>query len=175
MNKLFFFFCFFLNIFFYKACCEKTALLPFSDILSTVSDIADAVSPKGEDDVEPISEPIARINLKIVPSKKLNISKNDMVFLLSELKQEIRRQVKKNMHILCICLCIIADTNFRTYIIVYSFFVGQYTRRWKTKNSRKYTFIIFFEKIHIFIYFCYNRRIRRKGKNSTKIFILMVN
>ncbi|CXI81169.1 secreted ookinete protein, putative [Plasmodium berghei] len=93
MNKLFFFFCFFLNIFFYKACCEKTALLPFSDILSTVSDIADAVSPKGEDDVEPISEPIARINLKIVPSKKLNISKNDMVFLLSELKQEIRRQV----------------------------------------------------------------------------------
>ncbi|CDU19532.1 hypothetical protein YYC_00977 [Plasmodium yoelii 17X] len=94
MNKLlFFFFCFFLNIFFYKVCCEKTALLPFSDILSTVSDIADVISPKGENDVEPISDPITRINLKIVPSKKLNISKNDMVFLLSELKQEIRRQV----------------------------------------------------------------------------------
>ncbi|KEG03653.1 hypothetical protein YYE_01677 [Plasmodium vinckei vinckei] len=61
--------------------------------MSTVSDIADVISPKGEDDVEPISEPLTRINLKIVPSKKLNISKNDMVFLLSELKQEIRRQV----------------------------------------------------------------------------------
>ncbi|CAD2099019.1 secreted ookinete protein, putative [Plasmodium vinckei brucechwatti] len=94
MNKLFyFFFCFFLNIFFNKVCCEKTALLPFSDIMSTVSDIADVISPKGENDVEPISEPLTRINLKIVPSKKLNISKNDMVFLLSELKQEIRRQV----------------------------------------------------------------------------------
>ncbi|CAD2098992.1 secreted ookinete protein, putative [Plasmodium vinckei lentum] len=96
MNKLFyFFFCFFLNIFFNKVCCEKTALLPFSDIMSTVSDIADVISPKGENDVEPISEPLTRINLKIVPSKKLNISKNDMVFLLSELKQEIRRQVNK--------------------------------------------------------------------------------
>ncbi|SCN62336.1 secreted ookinete protein, putative [Plasmodium chabaudi chabaudi] len=94
MNKLFyFFFCFFLNIFFNKVCCEKTALLPFSDIMSTVSDIADVISPKGENDVEPTSEPLTRINLKIVPSKKLNISKNDMVFLLSELKQEIRRQV----------------------------------------------------------------------------------
>ncbi|CAD2110093.1 secreted ookinete protein, putative [Plasmodium vinckei] len=94
MNKLFyFFFCFFLNILFNKVCCEKTALLPFSDIMSTVSDIADVISPKGENDVEPISEPLTRINLKIVPSKKLNISKNDMVFLLSELKQEIRRQV----------------------------------------------------------------------------------
>ncbi|EAA22959.1 hypothetical protein [Plasmodium yoelii yoelii] len=92
INIFFYFFYFYFSIF-SIICCEKTALLPFSDILSTVSDIADVISPKGENDVEPISDPITRINLKIVPSKKLNISKNDMVFLLSELKQEIRRQV----------------------------------------------------------------------------------
>ncbi|SCQ16477.1 secreted ookinete protein, putative [Plasmodium ovale] len=73
--------------------CEKTEILPFGDIISGVADIASAISPKKENVSEPISESAPRINIKVVPSKSLNVTMNDMMFLLSELRQEIRRQI----------------------------------------------------------------------------------
>ncbi|SBT36232.1 secreted ookinete protein, putative [Plasmodium ovale wallikeri] len=76
--------------------CEKTEILPLGDIISGVADIASAISPKKENVSEPISESAPRINIKVVPSKSLNVTMNDMMFLLSELRQEIRRQVLKN-------------------------------------------------------------------------------
>ncbi|SBS86290.1 secreted ookinete protein, putative (PSOP13), partial [Plasmodium malariae] len=73
--------------------CDKAKILPLGDIISGVADIANVIAPKKEEVVESISESIPKINLKIVPSKKLNITKNDIIFLLSQLRQEIRRQV----------------------------------------------------------------------------------
>ncbi|SBT74031.1 secreted ookinete protein, putative [Plasmodium ovale] len=73
--------------------CEKTEILPLGDIISGVADIASAISPKKENVSEPISESAPRINIKVVPSKSLNVTMNDMMFLLSELRQEIRRQI----------------------------------------------------------------------------------
>ncbi|CRG92958.1 secreted ookinete protein, putative [Plasmodium gallinaceum] len=92
MNKLFFFF-FFVNLFLSKSLCEKTEILPLGDILSGVADIANVVSGKNENVTNVVSESTPKINLKIVPSKKLHITKNDMMFLLSELRQEIGRQI----------------------------------------------------------------------------------
>ncbi|GAW81369.1 hypothetical protein, conserved [Plasmodium gonderi] len=75
--------------------CEEGNILPFGEILSNVSDIANVISSKNEkgESFEPFVESRSRINLKIVPSKKLNITKNDLMFLMSEIRQEIRRQI----------------------------------------------------------------------------------
>ncbi|CRH00476.1 secreted ookinete protein, putative [Plasmodium relictum] len=93
MNKFFFFFFLFVNLLLSQIFCEKAEILPLGDILSGVSDIANVISSKNENTNEVLSESVSKINLKIVPSKKLHITKNDMMFLLSELRQEIGRQI----------------------------------------------------------------------------------
>ncbi|SCN44811.1 secreted ookinete protein, putative [Plasmodium malariae] len=95
MNNLIFFFFFFFSssLLLSTVSCDKAKILPLGDIISGVADIANVIAPKKEEVVESISESIPKINLKIVPSKKLNITKNDIIFLLSQLRQEIRRQV----------------------------------------------------------------------------------
>lgn len=87
------FFCLFINILLQTVVCEKSEILPIGNILSGISDIASVASPTETDKTENVASNVPRINLKVVPSKKLHITKSDFTFLLSELKQEIRRQI----------------------------------------------------------------------------------
>ncbi|KMZ92630.1 hypothetical protein PVMG_01218 [Plasmodium vivax Mauritania I] len=91
---LFFVLFFFLNLLLPVIYCEKGEILPFGEILSGVADIANVITAKKENaSVDPVAASASRINLKIVPSKKLSITKNDLMFLMSEIRQEIRRQM----------------------------------------------------------------------------------
>ncbi|EUD68309.1 hypothetical protein C922_01329 [Plasmodium inui San Antonio 1] len=91
---LFFVLFFFVNLLLPVIYCEKGEILPFGEILSGVADIANVVTSKKEDaSVDPVVATASRINLKIVPSRKLNVTKNDLMFLMSEIRQEIRRQI----------------------------------------------------------------------------------
>ncbi|ANQ08514.1 Uncharacterized protein PCOAH_00029750 [Plasmodium coatneyi] len=91
---LFFVLFFFVNLLLPVIYCEKEKILPFGEILSGVADIANVITPKKENaSVDPVAASTSRINLKIVPSKKLSITKNDLMFLMSEIRQEIRRQI----------------------------------------------------------------------------------
>ncbi|KJP87182.1 hypothetical protein AK88_03229 [Plasmodium fragile] len=95
MNCLLFFVLFFsINLLLPVIYCEKGEILPFGEILSGVADIANVITSKKENaPVDSIAASASRINLKIVPSKKLSITKNDLMFLMSEIRQEIRRQI----------------------------------------------------------------------------------
>ncbi|GAB66880.1 hypothetical protein PCYB_102300 [Plasmodium cynomolgi strain B] len=93
-HLLFFVLFFFVNLLLPVIYCEKGEILPFGEILSSVADIANVITPQKENaSVDPVAASISRINLKIVPSKKLSITKNDLMFLMSEIRQEIRRQM----------------------------------------------------------------------------------
>lgn len=91
MNTSFFFL--FIACFLASRCfCEKSEFLPIGDIISAVSEVKNAISGDEQNEL-PNTEAVPKINLKIVPSKKINISKSSMAFLLTELKQEIARQI----------------------------------------------------------------------------------
>lgn len=91
MNTSFFFL--FIACFLASRCfCEKSEFLPIGDIISAVSEVKNAISGDEQNEL-PNTEAVPKINLKIVPSKKINISKSSMAFLLAELKQEIARQI----------------------------------------------------------------------------------
>eukprot|EP00366_Plasmodium_knowlesi_P002131 XP_002259628.1 hypothetical protein, conserved in Plasmodium species [Plasmodium knowlesi strain H] len=95
MHYLFFFVLFFsVNLLLPVIYCEKGEILPFGEILSGVADIANVITPiKESASGDPVAASTSRINLKIVPSKKLSITKNDLMFLMSEIRQEIKRQI----------------------------------------------------------------------------------
>ncbi|VWU51923.1 secreted ookinete protein, putative [Hepatocystis sp. ex Piliocolobus tephrosceles] len=96
MNNYFLFltfFCLFINTLLQTVVCEKSEILPIGNILSGISDIVNVVTPTKTNTVELAGNNAPRINLKVVPSTKLRITKSDFTFLLSELKQEIRRQI----------------------------------------------------------------------------------
>ncbi|SOV74429.1 secreted ookinete protein, putative [Plasmodium sp. gorilla clade G3] len=89
------FFFLFLNMLFYSINCEQSEILPLGDIISSVADITNAITSNQKEGSinDAVTDSLPKINLKIVPSKKLHITKSDLVFLLSELRQEIRRQM----------------------------------------------------------------------------------
>lgn len=95
MHYLFFFVLFFsVNLLLPVIYCEKGEILPFGEILSGVADIANVITPiKESASGDSVAASTSRINLKIVPSKKLSITKNDLMFLMSEIRQEIKRQI----------------------------------------------------------------------------------
>lgn len=93
MNALFIFF-FFVSLLASTYYCEKSEILPLGEIISGVSSIADLASNQNsQNSASGLAEGAPKINLKIVPSKKIRITKDDMNFLLSELRQEINRQI----------------------------------------------------------------------------------
>lgn len=93
MNALLVFF-FFISLVAYKCLCEKLEILPLGDIISGVNTATELLSNKNSEDSTPMLEDSPpKINIQIVPSKRIRITKDDMNFLLSELKQEINRQM----------------------------------------------------------------------------------
>lgn len=90
--KAFFFFLFIASLMASKFFCEKSEFLPIGSIISAATDIKNVFS-NAEEIAPAVMETAPKINLKIVPSKKLHITKSNMTFLLAELKQEITRQM----------------------------------------------------------------------------------
>ncbi|EWC90161.1 hypothetical protein PFNF54_01034 [Plasmodium falciparum NF54] len=67
----------FLNMLFYSTNCEQSEILPLGDIISSVADITNAITSNQKEGSinDAVTDSLPKINLKIVPSKKLHITK----------------------------------------------------------------------------------------------------